>query len=107
MCQELPRYVLRRRNRQRTFTINDVQDFVNTVNHETGHSFKQVIPTQQEVAPLHPLRYANQGNHCAFDNSSCVMYESGPQPGSLNRYCPVCHPYLLVSDMSDVNGKLT
>lgn len=89
------------------FTINDVQDFVNTVNHETGHSFKQVTPIRPGNAPAHPLQYPNQGNHCAYDNSSCVMFESGPQPGSLNRYCPVCHPYLLVADMSDVNGKLT
>jgi hypothetical protein len=28
------------------------------------------------------------------------MYESGPQPGSLNRYCDVCHPYLLLQDFS-------
>jgi len=88
------------------FTVNDVTDFVNTVNHETGHSFKQVTPIRPGNAPAHPLKYANQGNHCAYDNESCVMYESGPIAGSLNRFCPVCHPYLLVADMSDVNGKL-
>lgn len=89
------------------FTLNDVQDFVNTVNHETGHSFKQVTKIRPGDVPEHPLHYDNQGSHCAYDGSSCVMFESGPQPGSLNRYCPVCHPYLLVADMSDVNGKLT
>jgi hypothetical protein len=89
------------------YTLNDVQDFVNTVNHETGHSFKQVTTTQPGDVPEHPLKYENQGTHCAYDNSSCVMFESGPQPGSLNRYCPVCHPYMLVADMSTVNGILT
>lgn len=88
------------------FTPNDVPDFINTVNHETGHSFKLVTPVRPGNAPSHPLKYANQGNHCAYDNKGCVMYESGPVPASLNRYCPVCHPYLLVSDMSDVNGRL-
>jgi hypothetical protein len=89
------------------FTPNDLADFVNTINHETGHSFNQVITTRPGNIPAHPLKYPNQGSHCAYDNQSCVMYESGPQPASLNRYCPVCHPYLLVSDMSDVRGKLT
>lgn len=88
------------------FTPNDLQDFVNTINHETGHSFQQVVAGQPGNVPKHPLQYQNQGSHCAFDNSSCVMFESGPQLTSLNRYCPVCQPYMLVSDMSDVNGKL-
>jgi hypothetical protein len=76
------------------FTPNDLQDFVNTVNHETGHSFKQVTPDQPGNAPAHPLKYANQGNHCAYDNKSCVMYESGPQPGSLKSLLPRLPPIL-------------
>jgi hypothetical protein len=88
------------------FTLNDVQDFINTINHESGHSFQQVTATRPGNVPAHPLKYANQGNHCAYQSRSCVMYESGPIAGSLNRYCPVCHPYLLVADMSDVKGRL-
>ena len=88
------------------FTINDLQDFVNTINHETGHSFVQVSKTKPGSVPAHPLQYQNQGSHCAFDGRACVMYESGPEVGSLNRFCPVCHPYMLVSDMHPVRGKL-
>jgi hypothetical protein len=89
------------------YTPNDVADFVNTINHETGHSFTHVNRSRPGNSPQHPLQYQNQGGHCAYDNKSCVMYESGPQPTSLNRFCPVCHPYLLVSDMSTVRGRLT
>ena len=89
------------------YTLNDEQDFVNTINHETGHAFLQATATRPGSAPAHPLQYEKSGSHCAFDAKKCVMYESGPIAGSLNRYCPVCHPYLLVADMSTVRGNLT
>jgi hypothetical protein len=84
------------------YTPNDEQDFINTINHEIGHSFKQVSKTQPTGIPAHTLQYDKDGSHCDYKNKSCLMYESGPQPGSLNRYCPVCHPYVLVQDMSEV-----
>jgi hypothetical protein len=28
------------------------------------------------------------------------MYEEGPIAGSYNRFCDVCHPYVLVTDMA-------
>ncbi|MCX4240507.1 carboxypeptidase-like regulatory domain-containing protein [Paraliomyxa miuraensis] len=84
------------------YTPNDEQDFINTINHELGHSLKQVTKVRPGGIPAHHLQYDSQGSHCNYTNKKCLMYESGPQPGSLNRYCPVCHPYLLVQDMSDV-----
>ena len=52
--------------------------------------------------PKHPkqLNAKNQGNHCRNLTDKCVMYDSGPIKGSLNRYCDMCHPYMLVQDMS-------
>ena len=82
------------------YTPNDQQDFINTINHEVGHSFKQVTKVRPAGIPAHPHQYDRQGSHCNYTNKSCLMYESGPQPASLNRYCPVCHPYVLVQDMS-------
>lgn len=84
------------------YTPNDEQDFINTINHELGHSLKQVTKVRPAGVPVHHLQYDRQGSHCSYPGNKCLMYESGPQPGALNRYCPVCHPYLLVQDMSDV-----
>jgi len=74
-------------------------DFQNTIAHEIGHSLHQVTETRPAGIPKHPHQYLRQGSHCRFDTNKCVMYQSGPIPGSLNRYCDVCHPYLLVQDM--------
>ena len=82
------------------YTPNDVQDYYNTIAHEVGHSLKQVAKAPPADIPNHPLQYDKDGSHCNYQNKSCLMYESGPQPGSLNQYCPVCHPYVLVQDMS-------
>ncbi len=85
-----------------SYTPNDVQDFINTINHELGHSFKQVAKSPPSGIPAHPKQYDSQGSHCSYKNQSCLMYENGPQPAALNRYCPVCHPHVLVQDMSTV-----
>lgn len=84
------------------YTPNDVVDFVNTINHELGHSFKQVTKARPAGVPAHVHQYDQDGSHCNYQNKSCLMYESGPQPVHLDRYCPVCHPYVLVQDMSSV-----
>ncbi len=86
-----------------SYTPNDEQDFINTINHEIGHSLKQV-PSRPNADgnPDHQHWYLKDGDHCKYTNKSCLMYESGPQPASLNRYCPVCHPYVLVQDMTKV-----
>jgi hypothetical protein len=84
------------------YTPNDEGDFINTINHELGHSFKQVTKVRPAGVPAHPHQYDKAGSHCNYKDKSCVMYESGPQPVHLDRYCPVCHPYVLVQDMSKV-----
>jgi hypothetical protein len=84
------------------YTPNDEVDFINTINHELGHSFKQVTKVRPTGVPAHPHQYDKQGSHCNYQNKSCLMYESGPQAVHLDRYCPVCHPYVLVQDMSSV-----
>lgn len=86
------------------YTPNDEVDFINTINHELGHSFSQVTKARPAGIPAHPHQYDKDGSHCNYQNKSCVMYESGPQPGSLNKYCPDCQPYVLVQDMSKLNA---
>jgi hypothetical protein len=92
------------------------EDFLNTVAHEIGHAVcqimdpqptaKKTVPERAKTAPLgvptHPKAVMGDGNHCRHQVNRCIMYDAGPTPGSLNRFCPVCHPYLLVVDMSEV-----
>lgn len=94
------------------YTPNDVPDYINTINHELGHSFKQTTKVRPAGIPEHPYQYDYSGPHCSYPvaripNASneanmgtcqCLMYELGPIPNSLNRYCPVCHAYVLVQD---------
>jgi hypothetical protein len=86
------------------YTPNDQVDFINTINHELGHSFSQVTKARPAGIPAHPHQYDNQGSHCNYQNKSCLMYESGPQPVHLDRYCPDCQPYVLVQDMSKLKA---
>ena len=86
------------------YTPNDEVDFINTINHELGHSFSQVTKARPAGIPAHPHQYDKDGSHCNYQNKSCLMYESGPQPVHLDRYCPDCHPYVLVQDMSKLNA---
>jgi len=92
-------------------------DFQNTIAHELGHAYAQVmypttpnaagdpVPVQQQTdllnIPKHPVsKDMGQGNHCRHLVNRCVMYDSGPTLGSMNNFCPICHPYLLILDMS-------
>lgn len=79
-------------------------DFQNTIVHELGHAFHQVLPGAPATGiPPHPIQVdVGQGNHCRQEINKCVMYDSGPIVGSHNRYCDICHPYLLVQDMSNI-----
>ena len=82
-------------------------DFQNTITHEIGHAFQQVVKGNPAggIAGIsrHPKQKdKGQGNHCHHLKNKCVMYDSGPILGSLNRYCDVCHPYLLVQDMTKI-----
>lgn len=82
-------------------------DFQNTIAHEIGHAFKQVVKGNPAAGitglPSHPHQMdLGQGNHCRHLVNKCVMYDSGPIAGSLNQYCDVCHPYLLVQDMTEI-----
>lgn len=76
-------------------------DFQNTIAHEIGHSFRQVAKPASIASgiPAHPEQYDKQGSHCKNLTNKCVMYESGPITGSLDRFCDMCHPYLLVNNM--------
>ncbi len=92
-------------------------DFQNTIAHEVGHAYAQVmypgttsphgraVPVQARTGRLKLPKHPNavdmkQGNHCRHLVNLCVMYDSGPTLGSMNKFCPICHPYLLVVDMS-------
>lgn len=84
-------------------------DFQNTIAHEIGHGFSQTVEhgDQPTGIPDHPNQYLSYdsdgdctGSHCNKDTNKCVMYQSGPIAGSHNKYCDVCHPYMLVHDMS-------
>lgn len=88
---------------------NEAADFQNTIAHEIGHGFGQVVESgdQPDGAPVHPNQYISvdtdgdpTGSHCSHATNKCVMYQSGPITGSLNRFCDICHPYMLACDMS-------
>lgn len=80
----------------------DVDDYNDTITHEIGHAFNQTPSTgeQPSTIPVHPNWFSGAGTHCNNDNKKCVMYESGPQYTAIHKYCEICHPYLLVEDMS-------
>jgi hypothetical protein len=91
-------------------------DYQNTVVHELGHAFFQTgsvkftgVPGQAAVPPAAGIPtnpsflWTGTGLHCQYNADKCVMFTSGPVAGSLNRYCPDCHPHLLVQDMSRVS----
>jgi hypothetical protein len=94
------------------YTPNDVADYINTINHELGHSFHQTTKVRPTGIPEHPYQYDHNGPHCSYPETpianatnevnsgtcKCLMFELGPIPNSLNRYCPVCHAYTLVQD---------
>jgi hypothetical protein len=80
----------------------DDVDFCDTITHEIGHSLEQ---TAKQPLPSgvvnHPYQYDQNGSHCNYQlsTSPCVMYESGPQPAGLHRFCDECHPYLIIQKM--------
>ena len=78
------------------------KDFQNTVAHELGHAFHQVSQAQPAGIPAHPNQYNKDGSHCDYKTNKCMMYESGPIKGSLNRFCKICHTYVVVQDMSNL-----
>jgi hypothetical protein len=79
-------------------------DYQNTVVHELGHAFHQTGGVAPAAGiPVNPGFIQNPtGPHCTYNTNKCVMFTSGPIAGSLNRYCPDCHPYMLLQDMSDI-----
>ena len=87
----------------------EAADFQNTITHELGHGFQQTLRAGKQVAAAPALKTQyisydsdgmSTGSHCNHSTNKCVMYESGPIVGSLNRYCDDCHPYLLSLDMT-------
>jgi hypothetical protein len=86
------------------FDPSDTADYQNTVVHELGHAFFQTGGVAPAAGiPVNPNYILNPtGPHCTYQVNKCVMFTSGPIAGSLNRYCPDCHPYMLVQDMTQV-----
>jgi hypothetical protein len=95
------------------FDSANTRDYQNTLVHEIGHGFYQTAnvsagnPGGLAPAvgiPVNPLLdpYIAEGGHCTYNTNTCVMYRAGPIAGSLNRYCPNCHPYMLIQDMSSL-----
>ena len=84
------------------YDSSDVADYNDTITHEIGHAFNQTPPAGSEPAttPEHPNWFSGQGTHCNNGHKKCVMYEDGPNATAIHKYCEVCHPYLLVEDMS-------
>lgn len=80
-------------------------DYQNTVAHEVGHAFFQTtdVPPATGVPPNPNYINDPTGGHCTYQTNRCVMFTSGPIAGSLFRYCPDCHPYLVVQDMSSIS----
>lgn len=79
-----------------------------TVCHEIGHGFTAVqrAGVQPTGVPKHPNQYLSYsqgrctGSHCNYLTNKCVMYQAAPVPGSLERFCDACRPYMLVTDMA-------
>lgn len=97
------------------YDASDVADYNDTVAHEIGHGFNQTPRPGKQPDPTHIPDHPNQadrgqGNHCQEDSGvdagsgktkyKCVMYDSGPMKWGQHEFCDVCHPYLLVEDMS-------
>jgi hypothetical protein len=87
------------------FDPNNTTDYQNTVIHEIGHGFHQTLGVPPAVGiPANGNFIQNPtGPHCTYDTNKCVMFTSGPIAGSLNRYCPDCHPHLLVQEMDSLS----
>jgi hypothetical protein len=79
--------------------------FAYAVSHELGHAFFQVPEAPPAGVPAHPHQYLNRGSHCSHDTDKCLMYHTAPIVGSLERFCDVCHPYVLVQDMWKLKGS--
>ncbi len=77
-------------------------DFQNTIAHELGHAFHQTALGNTAGEPAHANQYSKQGSHCNYNTDKCLMYESGPIAGTLGEFCPVCHPYVILQDMSEL-----
>jgi len=84
------------------FDPKDTGDYQNTVVHELGHAFFQTRGVSPGAGiPANPNFIQNPtGPHCTYNGNKCVMFTSGPIAGSLNRYCPDCHPHMLVEHMT-------
>jgi hypothetical protein len=88
------------------FDPKEKADYQNTVVHELGHAFWQTADMPPPAGiPTNPNLIPNTGDgaHCSYSTNKCVMFTSGPIAGSLNRYCPDCHPYMLVQDMNTIS----
>ncbi|HPU51351.1 MAG TPA: hypothetical protein PK359_07325 [Burkholderiaceae bacterium] len=94
-------------------------DSQNSIAHELGHAFEMVpgkegapkssateiqANTLPAHIPQHPNAYFNKGWHCNNGVDTCVMYHTNVAEGhSIGHFCDVCHPYLLVRNMSQTN----
>ncbi|MBS1614697.1 MAG: hypothetical protein JST06_01110 [Bacteroidetes bacterium] len=89
---------------------SEPNDFHNTIVHELGHAFGQVIRPADSAnlgVPDHPIQEdRGSGNHCNHRTGShfdCVMYYSGMAGDPVLPWCDTCRPYVLLADMSKLD----
>lgn len=83
-------------------------DIHNTVAHEIGHAFNQVIEAKDTTPlglPRHPQQTTDRGNgnHCMHKTGpdfDCIMYEATLANDPVLAYCPTCVPYINATDYS-------
>lgn len=89
---------------------SEPNDFHNTIVHELGHAFGQVIRPSDSAnlgLPDHPIQEdRGSGNHCNHKtgaNFDCVMYYAGLSGDPVLPWCDTCKPYVLLADMSKLD----
>jgi hypothetical protein len=89
---------------------SEPNDFHNTIVHELGHAFGQVIRPSDSAnlgLPDHPIQEdRGSGNHCNHktgSNFDCVMYYAGLAGDPVLPWCDTCKPYVLLADMSKLD----
>ncbi|MFS0738789.1 hypothetical protein ABC347_17215 [Sphingomonas sp. 1P06PA] len=95
---------------QRIITIRQAdRQFNDTIVHECGHAFRQVINPGNQLpqGPTHPNSQLGQGWHCfhheAGELRNCVMDPVVQSDADgIHRFCEVCHGFMVIEEMSDV-----
>lgn len=95
---------------QRIITIRQPdRQFNDTIVHECGHAFRQVIHPGNQLpeGPTHPNSQQGQGWHCFWHEpgvaEKCVMDPVVQSDADgIHRFCEVCHGFMVIEEMSDI-----